>query len=60
MGEAREYHSYSVIGRERELRLSDIGFQLINNSGENGVREAVKGSPLSVAERSFHGPYVFG
>lgn len=37
-----------------------MGFELVDNGGENGIREAVKGSPLGVSERSLHGPDVLG
>lgn len=40
--------------------MSDVGFELIDDGGEDWIREAVKRSPLGVAQRSFHGPYVFG
>lgn len=60
MGESGENHGDGVVRRERELGLSDIGFKLVDDGGEDGIRKPVKRSPLGVAERGFHGPDVFG
>lgn len=53
MSKTRENHSDGVIGREREVRDGDVGFEFINDGGEDRVRETVKGTPLSVTEGRF-------
>lgn len=60
MGEAREDHGDGVVGGEREVGLGDVGFEFVDDGGEDGIGETVGGSPLGVAERGFHGPDVFG
>ncbi|KAM1264706.1 hypothetical protein ACFX15_034005 [Malus domestica] len=42
--------------REGEIREDDVGFELLDDSGEDWVGEAVVG----VAERGFEGPDVLG
>lgn len=59
MGKPREDHSNGVVGRQRELRLSNVRFKLLNNGGKNRVRKTVKRSPLGIAKRGFHCPNVF-
>lgn len=36
-----------------------MGLELVDDSCEDGVREAVEGAPVRVAERGFEGPDVF-
>lgn len=37
-GETGEDHSDGVIGGEREIGLSDVGFELVDDCGEDWVR----------------------
>ena len=60
VGQAREDHGNGVIGGEREVGEGDVGFELVNDGGEDGIGETVKRSPLGVSERGFHGPDVLG
>lgn len=60
VGETREDHSDGVIRREGEVGESDVGFEFVDDGGEDGVGEAVEGAPVGVAERGFEGPDVFG
>lgn len=38
MGETRENHSDGVIRREGEIRDGDVGFELVDDGGEDRVR----------------------
>lgn len=60
MGEAGENHGDGVVRGEGELRLGYVGFKLLDDGGEDGVGQAVEGSPLGVAEGGFHGPDALG
>lgn len=60
VGEAGEDHGDGVVGREGEVGEGDVGFELVDDGGEDRVGEAVEGAPLGVAERGFEGPDVFG
>lgn len=60
MGEAGEDHGDGVVGGEREVGKGDVGLELVDDGGEDGVGEAVEGPPLGVAERRFEGPDVLG
>lgn len=41
MRESGQNHGNSVIRREREIGLSNVRFELINDGGEDGIRESV-------------------
>lgn len=41
MGEPRKDHSDGIVGGEREVGLGNVGFELVNDGGEDGVGEAV-------------------
>lgn len=58
MAEAREDHSNGVIGREREIGEGNMGFELVDDGGEDRMREAIEGPPSGVAKRGFEGPNV--
>lgn len=60
VGEAREDHGDGVVRGEREVGEGDVGFELVDDGGENGIGEAVERSPLGVSKRGFHGPDVLG
>lgn len=60
MGEAGEDHGDGVVGREGEVGEGDVRPELFDDGGEDGVGEAVEGTPLGVAERGFEGPDVLG
>ena len=53
VGEAGEDHSDGVVGREGKVGEGDVGFQLVDDGGEDRVGEAVEGAPVGVAERGF-------
>lgn len=59
MSETREDHSDGVIGREGEVGDGDVGFEFVDDGGEDGIGKPVEGTPLSVTEGSFEGPNVF-
>ncbi|KAH1087869.1 hypothetical protein GYH30_019104 [Glycine max] len=59
VGEAGEDHGDGVVGGEGEVGEGDVGLELVDDSGEDGVGEAVEGAPVGVAERGFQGPDVF-
>lgn len=58
MGEAGEDHGDGVVGGEGEVGGGDERLELFDDGGEDGVGEAVEGSPACVAERGVEGPDV--
>lgn len=60
MSKTRENHCDGVIGGEREIRGGDEGLELVDDSGEDWIRESVQGAPTGVAERRIEGPDVVG
>lgn len=59
VGETREDHGDGVVRREGEVGEGNVGFELVDDGGEDGVGEAVGGSPLGISEWGFHGPDAF-
>lgn len=53
MGEAGKDHGDGVVRGEGEIGEGDVGFELLDDGGEDRVGEAVEGPPLGIAERGF-------
>lgn len=58
MGEAGEDHGDGVIRREREIRESNMGLELVHDGGKDRVGEPIQRPPLGVAEWRLEGPDV--
>ena len=58
MAETGEDHGNGIIGREREIGEGNVGFEFVNDGGEDRVGDAIEGAPMGIAKRGFEGPDV--